>query len=137
MREQRGTNRFGGRRQKLQLSDQDKRKFDEEGYNLRVINDQDGRLQGALQGGWEFVEPGEAPSWGGDVLDGAGDDLGSRLSKVVSKGEIIIRGYLMKIMKELYEEDQQAKEERNQEIDRSLRPVDQGGQTIDGGYSPE
>lgn len=130
---------MGGLRQKLQLSDEDMRNFEKEGFVVRWINDQDGRLPSAVNGGWDFVTQEEAPSVGAAGLHQENTDLNSRVSKVVSRtsrSNQPIRAFLMKIPKEFYDEDQAAKEEVNRQVDRALRPTDQGGQSIEGGYTP-
>jgi len=130
---------FGAHRTKLQLSEEDQKHFKEAGYVVRWFNDQDGRVEAAVRGGYTFVEPDEVPSLGVSGLHQENTDLNSKVSKVVSKSSksnTPIRAYLMKISKEWYDEDQAAKEEVNMAVDRALRPTEQGGQTIEGGYTP-
>ena len=130
---------FGAHRTKLQLSEQDTKRFEEKGRTVRWFNDQDGRIEAAVQGGWVFVEPEDVPSLGAAGLHQENTDLNGKVSKVVSrssKSNTPIRAYLMSIDKEWYDEDQKAKEEINAQVDRALRPMDQGGQSIESGYTP-
>jgi hypothetical protein len=86
-------------------------------YNYRVINDKDGRLQRAIDGGYEFVESTEEL---GDVRVADATKIGSKVSKPVGHG---ITGYLMRIKREWYDEDQSKKQERVDEIERSMKPA--------------
>jgi hypothetical protein len=123
---------IGGRRTKLQLSQQDLDGLKD--YQLRWINDQQGRIQSAEAGGYEFVVPEEAKSLGEGAIHAGNSDLGARVSKVVDRHGT--RAYLMKIRKDWYQEDQLDKEKNNARVDEQLRPVTQGGQTVEGGYTP-
>jgi len=128
---------FGAKRTKLQLSAADEQDAVNRNKKLHWFNDQDGRIQAALQGGWDFVSPEEVPSLGFGELHQENTDVNSKVSKVVSRGtQHVIRAYLMSIDKALYDEDQAAKEAQNALTDEALRPVQQGGQTIEGGYTP-
>jgi len=124
---------FGAHRTKLQVADEIK------GYVLRWFNDQDGRLQRAQDGGYEFVNKREVPKLGiGDgQLHQDNSDLNSRVSKVVSRGEPIIRAYLMKIKQEYYDEDQAAKEAVNAQVDDALKAGRPGGNEVENQYVPK
>lgn len=128
---------FSGRRANLQLSEAERKALDEAGYVPRWVNDRDGRVERALAGGYEFVKPEEATSIGiyGDVHKG-NTDIGDKVSKVVSRGEPIIRAYLMKIKKEYYEEDQKAKESVNKKVDKALSGGEAGGSGVENKYGP-
>lgn len=91
------------------------------GYQLRWFNDLEGRIQQAIDGGYEFVSPDEAPTFGtpGDI-DNVNRDLGARVSRVVDKSTGM-RAYLMRIKKEFYEEDQAAKQSIIDETDHQIR----------------
>jgi hypothetical protein len=128
---------FGGHRQKLQLSDFDQKYFKSKGLVVRWINDQNGRIEAARAGAWDFVEPDEAPSVGGGELHQENSDLHGKVSKVVSMGvEKPIRAFLMKLPLKYWKEDQAAKAEQNSRIDDALRAAEHGGQTIESGYTP-
>ena len=124
---------FSAKRSKLQVSDAI------DGHELRWFNDIDGRLQRALDGGWQFVEKTEVPS----IVVGQGEihqentDLNSRVSKVVSRGEPVIRAYLMKISSKFYREDQKAKEMVNQRVDEAMRAGQPGGNVVENQYVPQ
>lgn len=135
-RKLRGEGYDPNKKQKLQLSQRDEKQFKDEGKVLRWFNDVDGRIHEAMLGGWEFVQPSQVPSVTG-TLSGEGEDVGSRVSKVVSKGERVIRAYLMWLYEELYREDQEAKADSIIGLENERRPVKQGGLTIEGGYTPD
>jgi hypothetical protein len=90
------------------------------GYKRRWINDDDkGRLQAALEGGYSHVvDPnlrvGE---------DGGGSRTDSRVSRIVGRGEGSkpLRAYLMEIPSELYKRDQASKQSALDEVDRAIR----------------
>lgn len=96
------------------------------GYHVHVMNDIPGRIQAALEGGYVFVTPQEAPGFGsGDVVPG-NSDLGNRVSRVVGKtaDNLPLRAYLMKIKQEWYDRDQDAKARVMDKTDEAIR----GGQ---------
>ncbi|MHC4121796.1 MAG: hypothetical protein ACYSWO_30355, partial [Planctomycetota bacterium] len=101
----------------------------------RWINDADGRIQEALAGGYNFVLPDEARSVGATEIHQGNTDVGGKVSKVVSRGNPVIRAYLMKIEKEFYDEDQQEKERTNMKVDDALRG-DGSGEGIESVYKP-
>jgi hypothetical protein len=128
---------FGAKRSKLQLSSADMKEFERRGRVVRWFNDQDGRIAAAIQGGWHHVDPENARSMGSNDIHQENTDLNSTVSKVVSRGTgPVIRAYLMEISKEFYDEDQASKEEVNARVDQAMRPADQGGQSIEEGYTP-
>ncbi len=132
---------FGASRTKLQLSRVDNAAMKESGYTPRWINDVDGRIPAAKAGGYVHVMASEVPSMGSAASDVGQQDtgLGAAVSKVVSKeslGGTPIRAFLMKIQKEFYDADQAEKEKVNAKVDEDLRAVKDGGQTIEGGYTP-
>ena len=122
---------FGKNRTKLQVEDKIK------GYTLRWFNDTDGRLQRAQDGGYVFVGRQEVPRLGQGAIHEDNSDLNSRVSKVVSRGEPIIRSYLMKIKNSFYKADQATKEGINQQVDDSLMRGAPGGNVVDNQYVPK
>jgi hypothetical protein len=128
---------FGARRSNLQLSNEEQAALEEAGYVIRWFNDADGRVERALGGGWDFVLPEEATSVGTYQITKGNTDIGSKVSKVVSRGEPIIRAYLMKIKKEYYEEDQRVKEENNLLVDQALAGGGAGGASVENAYLPD
>ena len=126
-----------GQRTKLQLSERDQAHFEKEGYKVRWFNDQHGRLEAAEAGYWEYVHRDEVSSIGQGAVHRDNSDLGSRVSVVVSKGEPIIRSYLMKIKVEYWKEDQKTKHDQTMEVDLAMQAIQDGGQTIEKGYTPK
>ena len=99
-----------GARNRLTFGEQDPN------YVYRVINDQDDRLKAAQEAGYEFVSgDGEL----GDKRVAEGGKIDSRISKPVGNG---VRGFLMRIPREFYEEDQKAKAERIDATERAMKP---------------
>ena len=122
---------FGANRSKLQVAPI-------KGYVLRWFNDVDGRVERAVEGGYEFVKPGEVDGLGEGELHEGNTDLNSRVSKIVSRGtDKVIRAVLMKIKKEWYDEDQNSKEAINKQVDDSLRKGSPGGNVVDNQYVPK
>ena len=129
---------MSGRRQKLQLSQEDAQALKDKGWTVRWVNDKDGRVQQALAGGYNFVTPGEAPSIGQHSLTKGSDDLNGKVSMIVSKGDgEPITGFLMKIKTEYYEEDQRAKERTNSAYDDAMNAGQPGGNVVDNQYVPK
>lgn len=128
---------FGTRRSKLQLSQAEADALDKKGYIARWVNDRDGRVERAIAGGYEFVKPEEATSVGSSEIAQGNSDLGGKVSKVVSRGDPIIRAYFMKIKKKYYMEDQEAKEEINARVDEALRRGEAGGANVENAYVPD
>lgn len=85
-------------------------------YVYRVINDQGDRLQQALDGGYEFVASDEKL---GDNRVAEGSALDSRVSKPVGNG---VRGFLMRIPKDFYAEDQKTKQHSIDEVEKAMKP---------------
>jgi hypothetical protein len=123
---------FGGPRLKLQLSDEDRKIFDKRGMVPRWFNDEGGRIERALGAGYDFVKPVHAGSLGQGALheDGKDSESSARVSLIVSKGETVIRAYLMEISKEFYDEDQAAKETVNMAVDEALASGGAGGEEL-------
>jgi len=96
---------------------------DLDGFVCRYFNDEEGRINRALDAGYEFVNPIEFRSFKQASNVAPNNDLGSRISVLVGfddQGEPL-RAYLMKLKSELYEEDQVRKQERLDEIDESIK----------------
>ena len=128
---------FGTVRLKMQLS-----KEDEDGFKARKMkkywfNDVEGRVQRALGGGYTFVKPEHARSLGQGALHGDSSDLSkARVSKVVSRGDPVIRAYLMEIKEKFYYEDQAKKELVNAQVDDALALGGKGGSEFEQAYKP-
>lgn len=129
---------FGGRRAKLQLSMEDYKRLQENGWTPRWINDKDGRIQQAQAGSYVFVTPEEAPSIGQFSLQGGSSDLSGKVSLIVSKGDSEpIRAFLMKIQTKYYDEDKLTKEEANIDYDNALNAGQPGGNVVENQYVPK
>jgi hypothetical protein len=109
-----------GQRSRLSFGKQDPN------FSYRVINDQDERLQQAQEAGYEFVVSDEPL---GDKRAAEGGKIDSRVSKPVGNNT---RGYLMRIPKEYYKEDQDAKMEKIDELEKSLKPNTKKGEYGEG-----
>lgn len=90
-----------------------------EGYVRRWVNDVEGRLQGAEQGGYQFVEN-QSMQIGAPDVDNVNRDLGARMSRVVDK-TTGMKAYLMEIKKEFHEEDQMIKMKEIDEVDAAIK----------------
>ncbi len=127
---------FSGQRYKLQLSEADNEGFKRRKMVPRWFNDQDGRIQRALSGGYKFVKPEYATSLGSGAIHEGNTDEGIRVSKIVSKGDPVIRAYLMEISRKYYTEDQALKQKVNDEIDEALKVGQAGGAEVENQYGP-
>ena len=92
------------------------------GYHLHVFTDTGGRIQDALDTGYEFVTPDEVGGVSENVISRNGD-LGDRVRYLVNpRAEGTEQyGYLMKIREEWYEEDQANLQAKNNRIDAAIR----------------
>ena len=125
---------FGSHRLKLQLSDDDMAEFKKHGYVARWINDQDGRIQRAQGGGYVFVKPEEARSLGQGAVHQGSTSTDSRVSKVVSRGDVVVTAFLMKIKEEYYAEDKATKEATNAKVDQALAAGNASGAEVENKY---
>jgi len=85
-----------------------------EGYHLRWINDEAGRIFQAQQGGYDFVTPSEVG------LPPTPDDKVSVLAGSKKDGSAL-NTYLMKIAMEYYLEDKASHESQIDKIDTAIR----------------
>jgi len=91
--------------------------------NWHWINDSPGRINQAVDGGYEFVTAAEA---GGMTNSNATDrnvDLGDKVRVLVGRQEDggPLFAYLMKIPKDWFEEDQSSIQQRNDMVDDAIR----------------
>ncbi len=128
---------LGGQRTNLQLSAKDSSHFEKIGRVPRWMNDHNGRIEAAEAGSWVFVDPVDVPSMGRAGLHAENSDLNSKVSKVVTRSGEPMRAYLMSIDKDLWDSDQELKEDRNRLVDEMLEAATEGGQSIEGGYTPK
>lgn len=123
---------FGGFRSKLDVPNQIP------GYHLHIFNDEGNRIAEAQAAGYTFVRPSEVgvqPKQGDDISD-------ERVSWLVGTddGGRPIRGYLMKIEQEYWEEDYRESQKPVDEVEAVLKgtqdhkadPKDQGGKFYGG-----
>jgi hypothetical protein len=129
---------FGGPRLKLQLSDEDVKEFKRRKMVPRWFNDEPGRIERALGGGYKFVKPEHAGSLGQGALHADGNDpeSGARVSLVVNRGDPVRRAYLMEISEKFYKEDQEAKEEVNRKVDEALALGGARASDLENEYKP-
>ena len=107
---------FNGTRGKLQVGKLI------QGYHLYFFNDEPGRIQAALDAGWEFVSPDEV-GYASTNVTNRNVDLGDRVSVIGGKDD---RGngvpqVLLKIKQEWWEEDQADIQKRNDKTDAAIR----------------
>ena len=99
-----------------------------DGYHLHVFTDKGGRIQSAMDNGYEFVRPDEVGGVSENVVSRNGD-LGERIRYLVNpRAEGTEQyGYLMKIRQEWHEEDQAELQAKNNRIDSAIRKGKMGG----------
>jgi hypothetical protein len=104
------------------------------GYHLHIMNDEPGRIQNAIDGGWEFVTPDEVGGVQERVVSG-NTDLGEKVRYLVGtseKGDGLY-AYLMKIREDWWLEDQEEMQKRNDLVDDAIR----SGTNVKSGTSSE
>jgi len=89
------------------------------GYVRRWVNDSEGRLLQAEQGGYQYATD-QSLQIGTKDIDNENRDLGARISRVVDKstGQ---KAYLMEIKEEFNKEDQAAKAAKVAETDNLIK----------------
>ena len=121
-------NVFNGTQAKLTVNNQIP------GYHMHIFNDEPGRIQTAIDGGWEFVTPDEVGGVKDSVTSG-NTDIGDKVRFLVGtseKGDGLY-AYLLKIKQEWWEEDQAEIQKRNDRVDDAIR----GGVNVKEGTSSE
>lgn len=108
------------------------------GMHCHWLNDTAGRIQAALQGGYEFIKPEEVHvnprDLAGDPAASGVTDMGSRVSVVVGSDDRgnPLRAYAMKIREEWYKADQAAIQARTDGVEDAMRQGrTSGGQGAD------
>jgi hypothetical protein len=116
---------FNGTRGKLQVGK------DIPGYHLYFFNDEPGRVQAALDAGWEFVSP-EEVGYASTNVTNRNVDLGDRVSVVGGKNDqgMPQQQILLKIRQDWWEEDQIEIQRRNDKTDAAIRKG-KGGSGVD------
>jgi hypothetical protein len=102
-----------GQRNVLTVDSKDK----DPDYEYRWVNDKDGRINMFRDAGWDIVEKRDGLQVG-DPRVGSSENVGTLVTKSVGGN---IMGYLMRIKKEFYEEDQEAKAKKTREGEAGLR----------------
>ena len=110
------------------------------GIILHIFNDTPGRIQLALETGYEFVAPEEVGGTATNVVS-RNTDIGDKVRFLVGtgdKGEALY-AYLMKIRQEFYEEDQAVLQSKNDAVDEAIRGgrLTGDGHTTEGFYRPK
>ena len=107
-----------------------------DGYKRRWINDSAGRLNQALEGGYNFV-PRDDATFKDEDVGNQNTSLNNAMCKVVNSDGT--KAYLMEISRSFYESDQLAKEENINKTEDGLRQgADAHGKPgTDGRYVPE
>ena len=98
------------KRNVLTVSDKDK----DPNYVYRMVNDKDDRIERFKEAGYEIVNK---KTDIGDPQVGEGSQVGTPVSKPVGNGRT---GYLMRIKREWYDEDQAAKTAKNKLVEKHL-----------------
>ena len=95
-----------------------------EGYHLHWVNDYPGRVIEAMAGGYQFVEYSETEI--NDFVTPGNSDLGTRVKRQVGKNENgeALFAYLMKIEENLWKQDQEELQKRNDLVDQAIRRGD-------------
>jgi len=93
-------------------------------YEYRVVNDVDDRIAQFIEGGYELVDDNSTDV--GDKRVSQGTSVGSK--KIFSVGQGT-KGYLMRIKKEFYQEDQDAKQKFVNKQEASIKE-----KALDGNY---
>ena len=130
---------FGGIRLKTQLSDADMKGFAERKMVTHWFNDDPGRIERALGGGYNYVKPEHATSLGQGALhkDGKDPESNARVSIVANRSEPVTRAFLMEIKKKFWDADQAAKETINAQVDDALGLGGKQGSDVENEYRPK
>ena len=88
-----------------------------EDFEVRIVNDVPGRVKRFIDAGWEIVT---GDKWKGYNASDEPSKMGSIESKHVGKGNHELEGIVMKIPKDWYHEDQQAKQKELDEIEEAM-----------------
>ena len=86
-------------------------------YSYRIVTDKGGRIRMFRDAGWEVVEK-RGGMQVGDPQVGVSNQLGAVVTKSVGGSDV---GYLMRIKKEFYNEDQKAKANKIDETEEGLK----------------
>jgi hypothetical protein len=95
-------------------------------FVYRLVNDDGERISQAIEAGYAFVESDDKL---GDERAGEGGAIDTRVSKPVGNGK---RGFLMRIPREYYNEDQALKNRLVDESELALKPKTKKGEYGEG-----
>lgn len=106
------------------------------GFHLHWLNDYAGRIQQAIQGGYDFVTADEVGGLVNSNVTDRNSDLGEKVRMLVGQDEKggPLYAYLMKIPVDFYEEDQKALQARNDLVDEAIRNGKPPGVKSEGFY---
>ena len=109
-----------------------------DGYHMYIFNDVAGRIDNALQSGWEFVSPNEIAGVGTNVVS-RNTDIGDKVRFLVGRAEDggPLYAYLMKIKQDWSEEDQAALQQKTNNVDAAIRRGEAPGVNTEGFYVPK
>lgn len=111
-----------------------------EGYHMYIFNDSPGRIEQALDVGYEFVSPTEVGGTATNVVS-RNTDIGDKVRFLVGTdaNNAPQYAYLMKIQQDFHEEDQAGLQSKVDAVDAAIRggKLTSAGQTTDGFYSPD
>lgn len=107
------------------------------GYHTHIFNDSPGRIQQALEVGYEFVSPDEVGGTSTNVVS-RNTDIGDKVRFLVGTADTgeALYAYLMKIRQEFFDEDQLATQSKIDRVDDAIRGgrLTGEGQTADHRY---
>jgi hypothetical protein len=113
---------FNGTKLKLTLPPDIVQAYKEAGWHLYGFNDVDGRIEEALEAGYEFITQSEL---GGRLNSALSEvtDIGDKVSFMAGKKENgdSMRVYIMKIPEVDFRSNDKKLQERNDEIDRAIK----------------
>ena len=111
-----------------------------DGYHMHIFNDEPGRIEQAIDVGYEFVTPDEIGSVATNVTS-RNTDIGDKVRFLVgtAANNEPMYAYLMKIRQEFYDEDQSKLQAKNDAIDVAIKKgtITKDGHTTDGFYTPK
>lgn len=97
--------------------------FDQTNYVGRWVNDDGDRISMFLQGGYEFVDKDTNVALAESTVDSS-SGLDSRMKKPVGRGMF---AYLMRLPRDLYEQDQKAKQKDLDSLVEAIKRPGKGG----------
>lgn len=105
------------------------------GYHPHIFNDDRGRVEAAIENGYEFVSPEEVGRIQNNVTS-ANTDLSNRVRFLagVKEDGTPMYAYLMKIKQEWFDEDQQAIQDRVNKTEAAIKKGKVGNISTEGFY---